>query len=69
MAQNKEAEAVWRQALDEAPRFVPGLAELADLLLNLGRAQDADASGTIRSWSSAGSGSTTRAWPRTGRCY
>jgi hypothetical protein len=33
---------LWRQTLDEAPRFVPGLAELANLPLNLGRLQEAE---------------------------
>jgi hypothetical protein len=37
MGQPAEAERLWRQVLDEAPRFVPGLAELAGLLLHLGR--------------------------------
>jgi len=42
MGQSQEAEGLWRQALAEAPRFVPRLAELANLLLNLGRTREAE---------------------------
>jgi tetratricopeptide (TPR) repeat protein len=42
MGRHQEAERMWHQVLDEAPRFVPGLAELANLLLHLGRGHEAE---------------------------
>jgi tetratricopeptide (TPR) repeat protein len=42
LGQAQEAERLWRQALQEAPRSVPALAEFANLLLNQGRRPEAE---------------------------
>jgi tetratricopeptide (TPR) repeat protein len=41
MGQHQEAERLWHEVLTEAPNFVPAVAELSNLLLNLGRTEQA----------------------------